>query len=177
MKKIYLILLIVFSFFIININEVNADDNNVKDNSFNNDIVEDNIENKYEEYKTDSTCDTLLGSTTSPDYPAYWLKLALDIMKYLGIIALVVLSTIDFIKAIAEQDSDALSKATKTTISRLIFAVILFIFPPILQLLFDVAGITTDVNCGISENVEENQYHEDLNNPEVDWTDGEKNIK
>ena len=57
-----------------------------------------------------------LGDPTNSQYPAYWLQEALNIMRYIAIVALLVLVTIDFVKAVASNDKDALKKAGSTAI-------------------------------------------------------------
>lgn len=93
----------------------------------------------------------LLGSPTDPNDTAYYLQTALDIMKYIAIVALISLSSIDFIKAVASSDSDALKKAGKTAAKRLMYTVILFLFPIILKFIFELIGIygSGDPFCGL----------------------------
>ncbi len=89
-------------------------------------------------------CETLLGSVDEPDDPAYWLQMILDIMKYLAVAAVVVLSILDFIRAISSQDSDNVNKAIKTVIKRIIFAVLIFLFPIVLRYMFILLGVYSD---------------------------------
>ena len=49
-----------------------------------------------------------------------------NIFKFIAPLLCLALSMMDFVKAVASQDKDALSKATKTTGKRIIFAMILF---------------------------------------------------
>ena len=53
-----------------------------------------------------------------------FLQQIFNIMKYAGPILCLVLSISDFVKATASQDKDALSKATKTTGKRIVYALI-----------------------------------------------------
>ncbi len=93
-------------------------------------------------------CTSLLGSPGDSNYPAYWIQFALNVMRYVGIAALVVLSTIDFIQAIVKQDNDALNKAIKTTAKRFVFAVILFFVPLFVETIMNLFGIYG--NCPIN---------------------------
>ncbi len=89
----------------------------------------------------DMDCYGMLGMPEDPNSPAYWLQLALKIMRYIAIAALLVLSTIDFVMAITKQDNDALKKAIQTTIKRFIFAVLLFFVPLLTEFIMDFFGV------------------------------------
>ncbi len=90
---------------------------------------------------SDMDCSGLLGDPDDANFPAYWLQLALEIIRYAAIIALVGLSTADFVKAIVAQDQDALKKATQTTIKRFIYAVMIFFIPILLELVMNFFGV------------------------------------
>lgn len=90
---------------------------------------------------TDMDCGGLLGDPNDSNYPAYWLQLALKILRYIGMAALVVLSTIDFVQAIVKQDNDALIKAIKTTAKRFVFAVLLFFAPMLVEFIMSFFGV------------------------------------
>lgn len=79
--------------------------------------------------------------------PAYWMQQALEIMKYIGIIALLVLTTLDFIKALAQNDKDALKKASNTAIKRFIYCILLFFTPMIVEFLMSLFGAYG--TCGV----------------------------
>jgi len=97
---------------------------------------------------SESNCDFLLGAVDNPNDVAYWLDKALDIMKYIAIVAVLVLSTIDFIKAVVSEDNEALQKAALTSGKRFIFAVIIFFLPIIVGVIMDLLGVYG--TCGIS---------------------------
>lgn len=61
-------------------------------------------------------------------------------MGYLAPILCVVLSMVDFIKASASQDKDALMKAGKNTAKRLVLALILFFLPALINFIFPLLG-------------------------------------
>ena len=82
--------------------------------------------------------------------PAYWMQQALEIMKYIAIVALLVLSTLDFIKALAQNDKDALKKAGNTTVKRFIYCVLLFFAPMIVEFMMSLFGAYG--TCGIGVN-------------------------
>ena len=70
-----------------------------------------------------------------------------NVMKYAGPILCLALSTMDFIKAAASQDKEALKKAAQTSIKRLILAMILFFLPLLIDKLFPLFG--WNGTCGI----------------------------
>ena len=78
---------------------------------------------------------------------AYYLQKGLDIIKYIGIILCIVLTTVDFFKALLSNDKDMLKPLSKKAFSRLIYAVALFFLPIIIKVLFFVVGLYG--TCGI----------------------------
>lgn len=94
-----------------------------------------------------STCTSLLGDPGTDTQPAYWIQLILNIMKYIGVVLLIVLTTLDFIKAIVSQDNDALKKASTTSIKRIIIVIILFFLPYLLKLLLILTGVYEEGYC------------------------------
>lgn len=92
-------------------------------------------------------CDNIFGDPNDIDCTAYWLQWILDIIKYVAIAALLILSTFDFIKAIISNDKDALKKAGTTAAKRFIFVVILFFLPIIIDLIMRLFGAYG--TCGI----------------------------
>jgi len=76
-----------------------------------------------------------------------FLQQVFDIIKYAGPLLCLVLSTADFVKAAASQDKDALVKATKTTGKRVVYALILFFVPTLINFLFPLLGWVG--TCGI----------------------------
>lgn len=91
------------------------------------------------------SCKSLLGSTTNSDEPAYWIQLSLNIIKYAGMSALLLLSTFDFGKAVIDQDSNAIKKSSTTAAKRLAFVVILFFLPIIIDGIFKTIGFYTKI--------------------------------
>ena len=88
-----------------------------------------------------------LGDPTNSQYPAYWLQWILNVMKYVAIVALLVLITTDFVKAVASNDKDALKKAGTTAIKRFIYCVLLFFLQTIISLVMNLFGAYG--TCGI----------------------------
>ena len=90
------------------------------------------------------SCDSVFGSPTKPDYPAYWIQLVLDVIKYIAIVALLGLSIADFVKAIVSDDKDALKKAGITSFKRFIYCVIIFFLPILVNFLMELFGFYSD---------------------------------
>ncbi len=93
------------------------------------------------------TCQGFLGSPTNPNAAAYWIQQVLNILRYVAIIVLILLSSIDFIKAIASGDADALKKATTTFGKRLIYCILIFLTPTIVKFLLGFLGAYS--TCGL----------------------------
>lgn len=79
--------------------------------------------------------------------PAYWIQWILNLMKYMAIIALLVLVISDFFKALVENDKDALKKAGSKALKRFIYCVLLFFLPTIISLIMTMFGAYG--TCGI----------------------------
>lgn len=79
--------------------------------------------------------------------PAYWIQWTLDLMKYIAIIALLFLVISDFLKALVENDKDALKKAGSRALKRFIYCVLLFFLPTIVSLIMTMFGAYG--TCGI----------------------------
>lgn len=79
--------------------------------------------------------------------PAYWIQWILNLMKYMAIIALLVLVISDFLKALVENNKDALKKAGSKALKRFIYCVLLFFLPTIISLIMTMFGAYG--TCGI----------------------------
>lgn len=93
------------------------------------------------------------GKTYDPDNNklpsvAYVLQKIFNFMQFLGPILVIVITVFDLVKTVANDDKDALSKFLKTTSRRLIYAVLLFVFPSILNLVLSWITANTGT-CGI----------------------------
>lgn len=95
----------------------------------------------------DENCDSIFGDPKDKEYPAYWLQWILNVMKYIAIIALLVLVTMDFFKALVANDKDALKKAGSTAVKRFIYCVMIFFLPIIVELIMSLFGAYG--TCGI----------------------------
>lgn len=99
-----------------------------------------------------NSCDSILGSVNNHDAPAYYLNFAFNILKYIAIIALFVLTVLDFAKAVASSDNDALKKALQKTIKRLVICIVIFFLPRLINFILGLLGIVDDPTCGIGVN-------------------------
>ena len=135
LKRILMIFIVLFgTFFVVNQNIVNAESN----------LIEHQLANNSQ-MATD--CDSLFGNPDDDTSVAYFLQQIFNIMKYAGPILCLVLSITDFVKATASQDKDALNKATKTTGKRIVYAMILFFIPTLINFIFPLLGWYD--TCGI----------------------------
>ena len=96
----------------------------------------------------EASCDTLLGDPKDSNDLAYWLQKALDIIKYGGIIALIVLSIVDFAKAIFQNNKDLLKEHGTTFLKRLVYCVVLFFIPMLVNLIMTLLGAYGICNIG-----------------------------
>lgn len=110
-----------------------------------------NSNNNKQNTTTVSSCtgdDSLLGDVSDEDSVAWLLQKIFNYIKILGPSLTIVLSSIDYIKAIVSSDEKQMNKVNSNFVKRLIAAVLLFFIPTITSVMFGIFGITTD--CGIS---------------------------
>lgn len=97
---------------------------------------------------TEKECNAMFGDPDKPGDLAYYLQKILDVIKYAGIVLCIVLTIVDFAKALLGEDKEMYKPLAKTAFNRLMYAVMLFFLPAIVKtilLLIDVYG-----TCGIS---------------------------
>lgn len=124
MKKFLLIMFfILFSFFVLNNNSVEAYSNNV---IYSLDEVRD--------------CEGMFGNPDVEGTVGNFLQDIFNVFKYAAPLLCLVLSIADFVKAASSQDKDALMKAMKTTGKRIILAMILFFLPFLINFVFELLG-------------------------------------
>ena len=104
----------------------------------------------YVDLDTSKGCESYLGNPTEPGDPAYYLQFVFDLMKYLAIILLFVLTAVEFGKATIASNQDAIKKAIQNTIKRFIIAVIIFFLPSLIEFLLTLMGVYSASTCGIS---------------------------
>ena len=110
------------------------------------------LEDALEGTNQDQDCsgaNSLLGNPEDEESVAWLLQQILNFIKVIGPILVVVLSSIDFIQVIVKSDDEAMGKAKKKLIKRLVLAALLFFIPTLVQVILDLFGFTTDPTCGI----------------------------
>ncbi|MBO7079369.1 MAG: hypothetical protein J6W64_06120 [Bacilli bacterium] len=91
----------------------------------------------------------VLGDVDCEDSVAWLIQMILNVVKVIGPILVVILSSVDFIMVIVNSDNDKFQKAQKKLITRLVLAALLFLVPVIVQVLLQVFGITGNATGGI----------------------------
>lgn len=109
----------------------------------------DDLREDLNSYDKNADCNSLLGSTKDKESVAWLLQQILNYAKILGPILVVILSSMDFAKAIVASDDDNMKKAQKKLVVRLCAAVALFFIPTLVSVLLTIFGITTDQICGL----------------------------
>ena len=102
------------------------------------------------DFDADVDCSSYLGYVGTKGTPAYYLDFVFQIMKYIAIVLLFVLTVVDFAKATASNKDDAIKKALQTAVKRTIIAVIIFFLPILVNFILDLLGVvSTNPTCGI----------------------------
>lgn len=103
-----------------------------------------NIENLTE-------CEGILGNVDDEDSVAWLLQKLLNYVKILGPSIAVVLSSIDFLKAIVSSDDESMKKTQASFKNRMIAAVLLFFIPFLVSFMLELTGlVVSDASCGLS---------------------------
>ena len=87
------------------------------------------------------------GCEVVPKEVRKWIGISLNFIKYIALILVIVLGTIDFIKAAGSGEPDTMKKAGQSFIKRVIAVIILFLLPMIIDLilhLINLYGSTDD---------------------------------
>lgn len=101
------------------------------------------------QYNQSQNCESLLGNPSDENSVAWLLNKILTYAMVIGMLLVVVLSSIDFLKVIAKSDDDAMAKAWKKLFLRLIFAGLLLFVPTLTATMLDIFNLTSDSNCAI----------------------------
>ena len=102
-----------------------------------------------DEFNKDQSCNSILGDPGDENSVAWLIDKILTYTTIVGMVLVVVLSSIDFLKVIAKSDDEAMAKAGKKLALRLVFAGLLFFVPTLTRVIFDIFGLTAD--CGIRQ--------------------------
>jgi hypothetical protein len=133
MKKIILLLAFTLLLFSFGIKKVNAKES-----------VTLSYDIKYlanDKSEFDKECNNLLGNPKTKGSVAYYLQMALDIIKYVGIVLCIVLTIIDFAKALFTDDKEMYKPLSKKAFARLIYAVMLFLLPYIVSMVLTLLEV------------------------------------
>lgn len=106
-------------------------DNTNSDNSTSNGGASDSNNNSSDNLD----CEGLLGNPETDGTAANFLKKTLRFIQFCGPILVIVMTILESVKAVASGDKDELTKMLKKTSKRIIYAVLLFIFPSILNII------------------------------------------
>ena len=140
MKNIFIAFLVIISSFIINTNYVYAA-KDARDIKVGGAAV-------GEDLGASANCDSVFGDPNNPEYFAFYLQKAFDILKFAGIILAIAMTIKDLVTAVSEQKNDSYQKIGKNTLKRIIYATLIFILPGILTYVFELLGLYG--TCGIN---------------------------
>ena len=93
---------------------------------------------------SDSTavgCEGLLGNPEIDGTPANFLQKTLRFIQFCGPILVIIMTIMESIKAVTSGDKDELTKMLKKTTMRVIYAVMLFVFPAILDIILSWTNV------------------------------------
>lgn len=112
-------------------------------------IVENGYIKSLEKSTTTDTNDAcsddsaVLGNVDCEDSVAWLLQKILNYIKIIGPSLAIVLSAIDYTKAIVTSDNDTMKKTNRRFVNRIIAAVLLFFIPMLTELVLNIIGITS----------------------------------
>lgn len=109
----------------------------------------DDLYNRYAMKFSADDCESLLGFTDRKSDPAYYLQFVFNLMKYAGIILLLVLTIIDLVKYVLSGSQDGMKKIGITAVKRLIICVVIFFLPILIKYLLELFGIYGSGTCNI----------------------------
>jgi len=101
-------------------------------------------------YKLDDVeedCKSLFGDVNDEDSTAYFLNQIFGVFKWMAPLLCLAFSIVEFVKAAASQDKEALNKAGVKTAKRIGLALVLFFIPTLINFLFPLLGWYS--TCGI----------------------------
>ena len=115
---------------------------NVVNKTYTNNATLDGLNQKYD------SCSQLIDTETEGSF-GWLLQKILNYIKIAGPILVVLLSALDFIKAIASSEEDAFKKAQSRLVIRLVAALALFLVPTFVELLLGLINGISDPSCGL----------------------------
>lgn len=136
MKKTILLLIVTLTFFI-GLSTVSAQENALE-----------LIPNSGEvQLLASADCNSMFGNPNKDGTLAYYLQLILDVVKYAGIVLCILLTIVDFFKALLGDDKEMYKPLSKTAMTRLAYAVMLFFLPAVIRTILLLLGAYD--TCGI----------------------------
>lgn len=97
---------------------------------------------------TAQNCRALFGDPSKAGDFAYYLQIILDVIKYAGIVLCIVLTVVDFFKALLGEDKELYKPLTKKMFTRFFYAVALFFLPAIVKTLLTLIDVYGTCNIG-----------------------------
>ena len=106
------------------------------------------IANSYNGNKGAGNCkNTILGDPKNEDSVAWLLQQLLNYLRILGPMIILIMSAVDFAKAIVMGDDETMQKCYKKLIKRLLLAILLFFVPSLVTILLEIFGFVGDPIC------------------------------
>lgn len=106
-----------------------------------------NAMNSTSESLPANECEYILGDPNKAGDFAYYLNITFRFIKFAAPILLICVTIFDYIKAISASDGDAIQKTNKKTLTRLIFTLLIFMLPIIINAILNLTGVQG--TCGI----------------------------
>ncbi len=97
------------------------------------------------------TCESLFMKNGEYNALYYALKDAFTLIKFAAPILVLVLSTMDYIKAITSHDAEGLKKSNAKFVKRLAIGVAIFLLPFLLDFTFEAFGLYDLGTCGVGK--------------------------
>lgn len=96
-----------------------------------------------------SGSNAVLGNVNDPNSVAWLLQKLLNYIKILGPFIVLIMSSLDYAKAILASDDDSIKNANKKLITRLVLIVVLFLLPQLVSFALNILGFTSHEVCGL----------------------------
>ncbi len=146
--KVLLIFLLSFIFFTPVVINAKTIDTNSRTIAVKLENTGDSFNFNDSDYDNPQDCNSIFGSTNDPDSVAWLIQKALDIVKVLGPVLVLLLSSIDFLKVSFSGDEKAMKDAQRKLGIRLLLAISLLLLPFLVQWILEFFKITSST-CGI----------------------------
>ena len=156
MKKNGLIILLIISFFTFSPVRVNAltlnNSSNISNYIY---LLVDEEETESDDLLADDVeqvndCKLgILGDPEDPNSVAWLLQKILNIARIAVCILVIILSSLDFSRAIINSDDKVMQEATKKLTTRIVLIILLFLAPTLVNVVLNIFGFTGDPTCGL----------------------------